>query len=42
MLVKSANQFVAERTSTGGKTMLAGFPFFEDWGRDTILLSIIL
>ncbi|EOS78639.1 hypothetical protein C819_00239 [Lachnospiraceae bacterium 10-1] len=37
MLVKSADQFVAERKSTGGKTILAGFPFFEDWGRDTMI-----
>ena len=37
MLVKSANQFVAKRESTGGKTLLAGFPFFEDWGRDTMI-----
>lgn len=37
MLVKSANQFVAERRTTGGKTLLAGFPFFEDWGRDTMI-----
>ncbi len=37
MLVKSADQFIAERESTGGKTMLAGFPFFEDWGRDTMI-----
>lgn len=37
MLVKSANQFVAERSTTGGKTLLAGFPFFEDWGRDTMI-----
>lgn len=37
MLVKSANQFVAERKSTEGKTILAGFPFFEDWGRDTMI-----
>lgn len=36
MLVKSAGQFVAGRASTGGKTILAGFPFFEDWGRDTM------
>ncbi|XCP86662.1 amylo-alpha-1,6-glucosidase [Roseburia hominis] len=37
MLAKSANQFVARRDSTGGKTMLAGYPFFEDWGRDTMI-----
>ncbi|MDO4296679.1 MAG: amylo-alpha-1,6-glucosidase [bacterium] len=37
VLVKAANQFVARRDSTGGKTILAGFPFFEDWGRDTMI-----
>lgn len=37
MLVKSANQFISERESTGGKTILAGYPFFEDWGRDTMI-----
>ncbi len=37
MLVKSADQFIARRSSTGGKTILAGFPFFEDWGRDTMI-----
>lgn len=37
MLVKSADQFVAKRKTTGGKTILAGFPFFEDWGRDTMI-----
>ena len=36
-LVKSARQFVSRRESTGGKTILAGFPFFEDWGRDTMI-----
>lgn len=37
MLVKSANQFLSARKSTGGTTILAGFPFFEDWGRDTMI-----
>lgn len=36
-LVCSANQFVSYRSSTDGKTILAGFPFFEDWGRDTMI-----
>ena len=36
-LAKSAHQFVSRRESTGGKTILAGFPFFEDWGRDTMI-----
>lgn len=37
LLAKSAGQFLAERTSVNGKTILAGFPFFEDWGRDTMI-----
>jgi predicted glycogen debranching enzyme len=37
MLAKSADQFIAKRESTDGKTILAGFPFFEDWGRDTMI-----
>ena len=36
-LSKSAAQFVSERESTKGDTILAGFPFFEDWGRDTMI-----
>lgn len=36
-LAKSADQFLSERQSTGGKTILAGYPFFEDWGRDTMI-----
>lgn len=37
MLVKAADQFIAYRASTGKQTILAGFPFFEDWGRDTMI-----
>lgn len=37
MLVKSAGQFISHRESTGDKTILAGYPFFEDWGRDTMI-----
>ena len=33
-LAKSAAQYIARRESTGGDTILAGFPFFEDWGRN--------
>lgn len=36
-LAVSANQFISHRDSTGEKTILAGFPFFEDWGRDTMI-----
>ncbi len=37
MLAKSAAQFISRRESTGGDTILAGYPFFEDWGRDTMI-----
>ena len=37
MLAKSAGQFVSYRASTANQTLLAGFPFFEDWGRDTMI-----
>lgn len=37
MLSKSADQFLSLRESTGGMTILAGYPFFEDWGRDTMI-----
>ena len=36
-LAVSAEQFISDRVSTGKKTILAGFPFFEDWGRDTMI-----
>ncbi len=36
-LAKSASQFISKRESTGGLTILAGYPFFEDWGRDTMI-----
>ncbi|MFU0827700.1 MAG: Glycogen debranching protein [Lachnoclostridium sp.] len=39
-LVKSAEQFLAERISTQGKTIVAGFPFFADWGRDTMIAMV--
>ncbi len=37
MLAKSAGQFISYRESTNSDTILAGFPFFEDWGRDTMI-----
>lgn len=37
MLAVSADGFLARRDSTGGKTILAGYPFFGDWGRDTMI-----
>lgn len=36
-LVRAADAYIADRESTGGKTILAGYPFFEDWGRDTMI-----
>ncbi|MGN1370528.1 MAG: amylo-alpha-1,6-glucosidase [Aristaeellaceae bacterium] len=36
-LVCAADAYIAQRASTGGKTMLAGYPFFGDWGRDTMI-----
>jgi predicted glycogen debranching enzyme len=43
-LVLAADQFVVARTSAGarggaeeGKTILAGYPWFGDWGRDTMI-----
>ena len=36
-LVRSADKFLSNRESTDGLTILAGFPFFEDWGRDTMI-----
>ncbi|WP_308780679.1 amylo-alpha-1,6-glucosidase [uncultured Clostridium sp.] len=36
-LVKAADHFIVKRNSTGLKTMLAGYPWFTDWGRDTMI-----
>lgn len=35
-LVISADQFIIEKTAINGKTIVAGYPFFMDWGRDTM------
>ncbi len=37
VLVRGADAYIAHRDSTNGKTILAGYPFFEDWGRDTMI-----
>lgn len=39
-LVKSADQFVVDRESTNGKSIMAGYPFFADWGRDTMISMV--
>lgn len=36
-LVISADQFICYRQSTKSKTILAGLPWFTDWGRDTMI-----
>lgn len=36
-LVYSADNFIVERESTKCKTVLAGYPWFMDWGRDTMI-----
>ena len=36
-LVKAADHFIVKRNSTGLKTILAGYPWFTDWGRDTMI-----
>lgn len=36
-LVKAADQFIVFRPSFGLHTMIAGYPWFLDWGRDTLI-----
>jgi len=36
-LLKSGNQFIVKRKSTGSHTLLAGYHWFTDWGRDTMI-----
>lgn len=36
-LVLSADHFLVRRESTGLMTVLAGYPWFADWGRDTMI-----
>jgi len=36
-LALAADAFVVDRASTGGRTIIAGYPFFGDWGRDTMI-----
>ena len=37
VLTIAANQFLSHRESTGLTTVLAGLPWFTDWGRDTMI-----
>ena len=36
-LAIAADAYIARRDSTNGKTILAGYPLFSDWGRDTMI-----
>jgi predicted glycogen debranching enzyme len=36
-LVAAADQFLVRRASTGGSTVIAGYHWFGDWGRDTMI-----
>jgi predicted glycogen debranching enzyme len=36
-LVSSSDQFIVSRLSTGSPTVIAGYPWFDDWGRDTLI-----
>lgn len=36
-LALAADAFITRRDSTDGKTIIAGYPLFSDWGRDTMI-----
>lgn len=36
-LVLAADAFIVERRSAGGKTIIAGYHWFNDWGRDAMI-----
>jgi len=37
LLQRAADQFIVSRKSTSGRTILAGYHWFNDWGRDTMI-----
>ena len=37
LIARNCSQYVVNRESTGGKSVIAGYPFFGDWGRDTMI-----
>jgi predicted glycogen debranching enzyme len=39
-LIVAGRQFVVDRHSTHHKTIIAGYPWFSDWGRDTMIASL--
>jgi predicted glycogen debranching enzyme len=36
-LLLAADQFIVERQSTGSRSIIAGYPWFSDWGRDSLI-----
>ncbi|HEY9619776.1 MAG TPA: amylo-alpha-1,6-glucosidase [Crinalium sp.] len=36
-LLRAGDQFIAYRASIEGPTVIAGYPWFNDWGRDTLI-----
>jgi 4-alpha-glucanotransferase len=36
-LLRAGDQFLVYRASTKGPTVIAGYPWFNDWGRDTLI-----
>jgi len=36
-LVRASEQFIVTRDATESKSIIAGYPFFADWGRDTMI-----
>ena len=36
-LYMAADAYIVDRHSTGEKTIIAGYPLFSDWGRDTMI-----
>lgn len=36
-LVQAADDFIVHRKTTGKMTIIAGYPWFSDWGRDTMI-----
>lgn len=37
LLLRAADQFITYRASINGPTVIAGYPWFNDWGRDTLI-----
>lgn len=36
-LVQAADSFIVSRASTGSKSVIAGYSWFDDWGRDALI-----